>query len=112
MPKPQVASAQLLKPGEHPPVALHFANKALHQMTLSVHIRVINDCHSPIGTPRYHRRHPQLRNPLPQPLGIVPFIRNHILAGITGQQRFGLGNVILLASRQDKTSKDCPARPL
>ena len=74
-------------------------------MTLPVHIRVINDCHSPIGTPRYRRRHPQLRNPLPQPPGIVSLVRNHILAGAAGQRRFGLGNVVLLASRQDKTQR-------
>ena len=48
---------------------------------------------------------PQLRNALPQLLGIVPLVRNHILAGVTGQQRFGLGNVFLLASRQDRTQR-------
>ena len=88
-----------------PTVALHLANKAPHQMTLPVQVRVVQDYYLPVGTPWHHRCHPQLGNPLPQPLGIVPFVRNHILAGVAGPQRFGLGNVILLASRQDKTQR-------
>ena len=94
MPKPQIASAQLLKPGEHPQVALHLANKAPHQMTLPVQVRVVQDYYLPVGTPRYHRRHPQLRNALPQPPGIVSLVRNHIPAGVASQQGFGLGNVV------------------
>ena len=101
MPEHQTAPAQLLKPREHPPVTLHFADKALHQVTLPVSIRVIH--HLPVGTPRYHCRHPQLGNALPQPLRVAALVRNHIRSDVTGQQSFGLGNVVLLASRRDKT---------
>ena len=108
MPKPQTAPAQLLKPREHPPITLHLPNKALHQVTLPVSIRVIHR-HLPVGTPRYHRRYPQLCNALPQPSGIVSLVRNHIRSGITGQQCRGLGNVVILASRQDKTQRVLPS---
>ena len=46
--------------------------------------------------------HPSFEDGLPKPVGIIPFVRDHILALITGDQHIRLGDVMHVSAGQDK----------
>ncbi len=98
----QVPGVQFLKPGEYPAKLLHLVDETLHQMPFPVYLGVIFLRFLPVGTGRYNRDHALLQNGSTQRLGVVPFVRNHILAPVTGDQIMGLGNVMLLSSGQQE----------
>ena len=56
----------------------------------------------PVGAWGNHRRHAMLQNVLAKPLGIIPFVSQHILTFITVYQPLGLRDVVLLSSSQDE----------
>ena len=56
----------------------------------------------PFGAWGNHRRHVPLRNVLAKPLGVIPFVSQHILTFITVCQPLGLRDVVLLSSSQDE----------
>ena len=56
----------------------------------------------PVGAWGNHRRHTPLQNVLAKPLGIIPFVSQHILTFITVYQPLGLRDVVLLSSSQDE----------
>ena len=55
-----------------------------------------------VGAWGNHRRHAMLQNVLAKPLGIIPFVSQHILTFITVYQPLGLRDVVLLSSSQDE----------
>ena len=111
MEKAQVTAAQLLKAGEDPTVTLQLPNQAFHQMPFPVQMRVVHHYHLAVGTAWYHRRHALGQNVVAQSLGVISFVPNDVFSGIASQQRFGLGNVVLLSSRQDEPSAWGGPRP-
>ena len=52
-----------------------------------------------------------LQNVLAKPLGVIPFVSQHILTCITVYQPLGLRDVVLLSSSQDEAQGDCPDYP-
>ena len=58
-----------------------------------------------------HRRHAPLQNVLAKPLGVIPFVSQHILTFITVYQPLGLRDVVLLSSSQDEAQGVAPDYP-
>ena len=102
MQEAKVSGVQLLKPGEDPAVMLDLVDEAFHQMTLPVSMCVVVAGLLPVGAWGNHRRHAPLQNVLAKPLGVIPFVSQHILTFITVYQPLGLRDVVLLSSSQDE----------
>ena len=98
MQEAKVSGVQLLKPGEDPAVMLYFVDEAFDQMTLPVSMCVVVAGLLPVGAWGNHRRHAPLQNVLAKPLGVIPFVSQHILTFITVYQPLDLRDVVLLSS--------------
>ena len=81
---------------------LYFVDEAFDQMTLPVSMCVVVAGLLPVGAWGNHRRHAPLQNVLAKPLGVIPFVSQHILTFITVYQPLRLGDVVLLSSSQDE----------
>ena len=102
MQEAKVSGVQLLKPGEDPAVMLDLVDEAFHQMTLPVSMCVVVAGLLPVGAWGNHRRHAPLQNVLAKPLGVIPFVSQHILTFITVYQPLGLRDVVLLSAGQNE----------
>ena len=102
MKEAKVSGVQLLKPGEDPAVMLYFVDEAFDQMMLPVQMCVVAARLLPVGAWGNHRRHAPPQNVLAKPLGVIPFVSQHILTFIAVYQPLGLRDVVLLSSSQDE----------
>ena len=103
MQEAQVSGVQLLKPGEYPAIVLDLVDEAFHQMALPVPMPVIVGGCLAVRAGRNDRHHAQFQDVLAKLLGIVPLVGQYVLASITGDQTFRLGDVVLLPSGQDES---------
>jgi len=84
---------------------LDLVHKALHQMALAVEPFIILGRQFAPAAGWNNGYGSLLQHRLTKVIGIVAFIRNHILAGEAGNQVFRLGDIIALSTRQRKAQR-------
>ena len=100
-----MAFVQFFKTREETPIVLDLIEKTLHQMSFLVKMFVILSLFLTVLTGRYHRLRFFFIDFLQEMVCIVRAIGNHPLKFIPRDQIFGLSNVMLLSTSQQKAQR-------
>lgn len=84
---------------------LDLIEKTLYQMSLLVKMLVILSLFFPVFARRYHRLRFSISDFLKEMVCVIRAIRNHAFKFITCDQVFGLSNVMLLSTSQQKAQR-------
>ena len=96
---------QFLKTREKTSIVLDLIEKTLYQMSLLVKMLVILSLFFPVLARRYHRLRFSISDFLQEMVCVIRAISNHALKFIPCDQIFGLSNVMLLSTSQQKAQR-------